>query len=227
MLLCGQAAWAASEQLIIQPNSDCTGSATGTCGLTITITAVQVGNTDTYNVTYDIKNTGYNGNYLLNSTTGAWFQSFSVTAFTGAISGATVTATAPPLPDANYSLTDGSSGNNGNGNNCTGGVSGALCLQMVLNHAVDLSAKNAEQYFAFRLTDSTGSLILSPATWNVKTLVTQFDVTNGSPGAHYVALSTSGTPTPYIPPVPEPASLLMLGTGLMSLGTVLRNRIRK
>jgi PEP-CTERM motif len=213
----------ADQQLVIGPNSDCSGSATGTCGLTITITAGQLDATHYY-LDYLVQNTGVAGTYYLDSTTGGFLQSFAVTAFThDAVTNATVTLTDPLLAVGTYSLTANSSGNNGNGDNCTGGPDGALCLQMVMDSAVSLVDATPYQEFKFLITDPTGSLIVAPGTWNVKTLVTQDDNTSGSPGPHYVALSTSGAPSPYVP-VPEPASIILFGTGALGLGALCRPR---
>jgi hypothetical protein len=196
------AARASADSLTFGPNSDCTGSSYGTCGFTIGITVTPGSTSGTYTLVYDITNTsGLVSGYL---------QSFSVTALTGAVTTASVVSTNPTLNTGTYSLTDNSSGNNGNNNNCTSSnVGGALCLQFVSSSSPVYLTAGAEQKFTVTISDPSGSVISNQ--WNVKTLVTQYSNTSGSAGAHYVALSASGTPIA----APEPASMGLLGVGFL------------
>lgn len=218
------AAYADTYQVALAPNGTC-GTAAGTCGFTITYSVQDLGSGD-FQMTFDFINSGYNGSFSGNYA-GGYIQSMSLTALTGSVSGTPMVTAVPSISPMTVSVTGDSSGNNGNGNNCTGNVSGAICVQISGSNGTPLTGQGQEQSFVVLLHDSSGSIVVAPGTWNFKAQISSGAANNTS---SLVALSDSGTPSlvtgnpPPPPPVPEPASMIMFGSGLVAVANMIRRR---
>jgi hypothetical protein len=203
------------------------GSGSGTCGsFTFTTSVTQTG-ANTYDIVFDVKNTGQ-GSPLTYDT--AYLQGFGLTLFNGSISGTTVTYTPPLVSGITAQLVDNSKTNNGGSNshcNNSQNNTGSVCLDITSSSGINISGAGAEQQFEFMLTlASGGSLVIAPDTWHIMA-----NGTNGpSGGGNDFALTQDGTPylvpPPPTPPVPEPASMALFGTGLAAVSGFIRRRRR-
>jgi hypothetical protein len=83
----------------------------------------------------------------------------------------------------------------------------------------------ATQLFATTMTLSTAGPQLMDVVWEGVDRV-RFESGTGSPGSQFVFdnFRFNNTPDPAIPAVPEPVSLLLLGTGLVGVAAVRRKR---
>lgn len=203
------------------------GSGSGTCGSFTFTTSVTQTNASTYDIVFDVKNTG-RGSPLTYDT--AYLQGFGLSLFTGSVSGTTVAYTPALQSGITAQLVDNSKTSNGGANshcNASQNNTGSVCLDITSANGINLSGAGAEQSFEFILTlASGGSLIVAPDTWHIMANGT----TGPSSGGNDFAITQDGTPylvpppppPPPPPPVPEPASMALFGTGLAGIAGLVR-----
>lgn len=209
---------AMADTLVVGPTTTCGGSA-DTCGFKFTYTFTDAGGGD-FNFIFRVDDIGIGTPKVSQD---AYLQLMSATALSGSLTGTpTITFTDPALPSGvTFAVANNDSGNNGNATCSPGSVSGALCLYASSTDGVPLDFVGDYQEFRGTI-HAPGATLLS--SWNVKALGT--NTASGAQGGHVFALSTSGAPVPDGPPpaVPEPASLMLMGSGLGLLATRLRRR---
>jgi hypothetical protein len=127
-----------------------------------------------------------------------------------------VTTFTPPASSTGWTFGDNSKNNNGNGHfGCTAqkGFGGWLC------------ATGAKADGPLTLTAGTPYDFMFSGSY-VGTVTTPFDLMpNGFVGGTHFGVSRNMTPT--TPVVPEPSSLLLLGSGLIGMGTLVRRKMRR
>jgi PEP-CTERM motif len=163
--------------------------------------------TQTYDITYTIDASGYNGmgNYI---TTVA----VNVGAGSHLVLGA-VSLDGAPGGTSNWTVHDGGESSSG----CDGSGIGFECAQASTVGSFNQVGKTVPLVWVFDITVATGFLDTSNLGSHVKA---DFGNVAGAKSENQISLDI----TDQSSPAPEPASMLLFGTGLFAIGGILRRR---
>ena len=186
---------------------------------TLTTNTTQDGaNGVTFTVTFNATTaTTFTMTMQVESTSAASLDDFSINLLGGGSSPSiNVTAFTPPASSTGWTFGDNSKNDNGQGKfGCTSqtGFGGWLCATGLKTDGPLMLNANTPYTFSFSGTYSG-------------TVTTPFDLmANGFVGTTHFGVSRNMTPT--TPVTPEPSSLVLLGSGLIGMGTFARRKLRR
>jgi hypothetical protein len=154
------------------------------------------------------------------ATQDAYFQGFSLSMF--APNGSTLAATLDSGPSG-FTLSANKKINNG-GDNCQGSHTGTVCVAQTGGTGPVISTAG----LTFDITISGWNSDDLLPNWDLLATATTCASGSGPRCGNVFALTNTGETTglPFPPPVPEPPSVGILGTGLLGIGFLLRRSRR-
>lgn len=166
---------------------------------------------------------GFDVSFQITNVSGpnAFLQGFGLTLFDQEPIDATFVSSNPTITsNFNISVVDNSKFNNGNNNCAQSGHDGSFCVTVSSANGGFLLGPHGTILFNFTVTGVNGTPTVLP-TWHI--MANGTTTPTGTRGGNVFAVSEDGSPTPT---VPEPASLMLFGSGMLAIGRTIYSKVR-